>query len=313
MIGSLRDIARRLSGEVRGDQVVAPGPGHSPKDRSMTVKLSPAAPNGFVVFSHSNDDFAVCRDYVCERLGLTPERRIPERKPAPKRPLPPGDDASTANRREAFVREQIAAIVRELAPVRGSQAELYLREARAIDTSAIVDVIERTDAIGWHPAVYFNEPGHALDGKRLGAIIGVMTDPVTASPTGAISRTYLFEGRKIGKAKTLSAPAGIVRLSHDEDVLEGLHLAEGLETALAAMAKGFRPIWATGSTAAMAKFPLLAGIEALTIFVDHDRNGAGEKAAREAEARWRGAGKDVRLLQADAFGDLNDVIAGDAT
>jgi hypothetical protein len=106
----------------------------------------------------------------------------------------------------------------------------------------------------------------------------------------------------------LGAPAGIVRLSADEDVLEGLHLAEGIETALAAMSIGLRPMWATGSTALMAKFPPLAGIDCLTLIVDHDPNGAGEKAAREAEVRWRAAGREVRLLRSDAPGDLNDVL-----
>jgi hypothetical protein len=170
----------------------------------------------------------------------------------------------------------------------------------------------RIDAIGWHPAVYFNEPGHALHGRKLGAIISVMTDMITAEPTGAISRTYIHEGRKLGKAKTLGSPAGIIRLSEDADVLEGLHIAEGLETALAGMSIGLRPMWAAGSTALMAKFPVLSGVEALTVIVDHDANAAGERAARELEARWLDAGREVRLLRSDDYGDLNDIIAGDA-
>ena len=140
-----------------------------------------------------------------------------------------------------------------------------------------------------------------------------MTDPVTAEPTGGISRTYLDpEGRKLGKAKTLGSPAGIIRLSEDADVLEGLHIAEGLETALAGMSIGLRPMWAAGSTALMAKFPVLSGVEALTVIVDHDANAAGERAARELEARWLDAGREVRLLRSDDYGDLNDIIAGDA-
>ena len=131
---------------------------------------------------------------------------------------------------------------------------------------------------------YFHEPGHPLHGQRLSCIVGVMTDPVTARPTGAISRTYIDENlRKIGKAKTLGSPAGVVRLSRDEDVLQGLHLAEGLETALSAMAKGLRPVWSTGSTALMKTFPVLDGIDCLTVIADHDATDAGEKAAREVE------------------------------
>jgi hypothetical protein len=74
------------------------------------------------------------------------------------------------------------------------------------------------------------------------------------------------------------------------------------------MSIGLRPMWATGSTALMSKFPVLSGIESLNLIVDNDPNGAGEKAAREAEERWASAGREVRLLRSDAPGDLNDVI-----
>jgi hypothetical protein len=60
---ALVSLARALGGEVSGGQVSAPGPGHSPNDRSMSVKLDPDAPGGFVVNSFSpKDDFIACRD-----------------------------------------------------------------------------------------------------------------------------------------------------------------------------------------------------------------------------------------------------------
>jgi putative DNA primase/helicase len=89
-------------------------------------------------------------------------------------------------------------------------------------------------------------------------------------------------------------------------VLEGLHIAEGLETALDVMAKGFRPCWSTGSTAIMAKFPVLSGIEALTIIADHDLNGAGLRAASEAADRWQTAGRETHVFQRETPGDFND-------
>ena len=235
-----------------------------------------------------------------------------ERAPAPSRPAPAATDAPRDDDRDARALILARQIAFELRPILGSPGETYLRDARKIVTSAIEDVLERTDGVGWHPAVYFNEPGHALHGRKLGAIISVMTDRITAEPTGAISRTYIHEGRKLRKAKTLGSPAGIIRLSEDADVLEGLHIAEGLETALAGMSIGLRPMWAAGSTALMAKFPVLSGVEALTVIVDHDANAAGERAARELEARWLDAGREVRLLRSDDYGDLNDIIAGDA-
>jgi hypothetical protein len=72
MKGSLRQIAHALGGEISGSQVLAPGPGHSAKDRSLSVKLSSTAPDGFIVHSFSGDDPIVCRDYVRGRLGLQP-------------------------------------------------------------------------------------------------------------------------------------------------------------------------------------------------------------------------------------------------
>ena len=228
--------------------------------------------------------------------------------PAPSRPAPAATDAPRDDDRDARALILARQIAFELRPILGSPGETYLRDARKIVTSAIEDVLERTDGVGWHPAVYFNEPGHALHGRKLGAIISVMTDMITAEPTGAISRTYIHEGRKLGKAKTLGSPAGIIRLSEDADVLEGLHIAEGLESAFSAMSKGFRPMWATGSTALMAKFPVLSGIEALTIIADHDANGAGERAAAEVASRWREAGRETHVYLREVLGDFNDVL-----
>jgi putative DNA primase/helicase len=70
MLHDLRALARALGGEVGGEQVLATGPGgHSRKDRSLSVRLSPTAPDGFLAFSHARDDWRVCR----ERLGLPRE------------------------------------------------------------------------------------------------------------------------------------------------------------------------------------------------------------------------------------------------
>jgi len=68
----LKSVAHALGGEVRSGQVYAPGPGHSAADRSMSVKLSNATPDGFVVHSFSGDDPIVCKDYVRDKLRLEP-------------------------------------------------------------------------------------------------------------------------------------------------------------------------------------------------------------------------------------------------
>jgi phage/plasmid primase-like uncharacterized protein len=233
-----------------------------------------------------------------------------ERAPAPSRPAPTAADAMRVERDERRAAHDLIfakTLVLGMGPILEAPEPVgYLRVERKIDTAAIADVLSRTDAIGWHPVVPFFKEGHPLNGKRLGCIIAVMTDVITAAPTGAISRTYIHEGHKVCPAKTLGSPTGIVRLSLDEDVLEGLHIAEGLETALDVMAEGFRPCWSTGSTALMARFPVLAGIEALTINADHDENHAGERAAAEVESPWREAGRETHVYLRETPGDFND-------
>lgn len=81
---SLSQVARLLGGKVSRNSsgqscVLAPGPGHSPKDESLSVMLSSSAPDGFLVHSFSPaDDAIACKDYVRERLGISPFK--PKRK-----------------------------------------------------------------------------------------------------------------------------------------------------------------------------------------------------------------------------------------
>jgi RecA-family ATPase len=66
-----RSLARALGGDVNSGQVLAPGPGHSATDRSLSVKIDPAAPDGFVVHSFAGDDPIACRDHVRQKAGLS--------------------------------------------------------------------------------------------------------------------------------------------------------------------------------------------------------------------------------------------------
>jgi putative DNA primase/helicase len=68
---SINKISEALGGDVTNGQVLAPGPGHSAKDRSLSVKLDSNAPNGFVVHSFAGDDPIACRDYVRSKIGLS--------------------------------------------------------------------------------------------------------------------------------------------------------------------------------------------------------------------------------------------------
>ena len=75
MVTNLQTLAKALGGEVNGSQVLAPGPGHSTIDRSLSVKLDSSAPDGFLTHSFAGDDAIICRDYVRVKAGLAPFKR----------------------------------------------------------------------------------------------------------------------------------------------------------------------------------------------------------------------------------------------
>ena len=148
--------------------------------------------------------------------------------------------------------------------------------------------------------------------ERWPALLALMTDPVFATPCG-VHRTFIMRdgsgkappGARGEPAKMMAGAAGVVRLVPDEAVTLGLGVAEGLETSLAVMqAFGWRPVWAATSAGAICTFPVLAGIEALTVFADPD--GAGMAAAESCAARWSAAGREARICTPPQ-GDFNDL------
>jgi len=69
---NLHEIARALGGNVSGNSIRCPGPGHSAKDRSLSLTLTPTAPGGFLVKSFAGDDWRDCKGLVTTRLGFNP-------------------------------------------------------------------------------------------------------------------------------------------------------------------------------------------------------------------------------------------------
>ncbi len=65
-----RTIAKALKGDLAGGQILAPGPGHSARDRSLSVKPDSGAPDGFTVFSMRATTPMQCRDHVRASLGM---------------------------------------------------------------------------------------------------------------------------------------------------------------------------------------------------------------------------------------------------
>lgn len=83
----------------------------------------------------------------------------------------------------------------------------------------------------------------------------------------------------------------------------GLTLCEGVETGLAIHMVELRPVWSCGGAGTLATFPVLGGIECLTVAADADD--AGQRAAEAVAERWRQAGREVRTVTPPA-GDWGD-------
>jgi len=67
---SRQQIARALKGVVRGNQVLAPGPGHCPDDQSLSVKINDAGDDIIVHTFSPADDVMACKQYVREKCGI---------------------------------------------------------------------------------------------------------------------------------------------------------------------------------------------------------------------------------------------------
>jgi hypothetical protein len=166
--------------------------------------------------------------------------------------------------------------------------------------------------LAFHPRAWRNSEC----GPAGPAMLALMTDPATAQPVG-VHVTYLApDGR--GKAagdrpKVFLGGAGVVRLVPDAEVTMGLGLAEGIETSLSVMQRaGWRPVWAATSAGGIARFPVLPGIEALTIFADADDRGASIEAAYRCAHRWREAGREATIIAPPSGADWDDALRGSA-
>ena len=153
--------------------------------------------------------------------------------------------------------------------------------------------------IRFHPALKYED-------TLVGGIVALFRDISTNEPR-AIHRIFLDSaGQKLGRMMLGPAKGAVIKLDADESVTIGLHIGEGLETCLAARLAGFRPVWASGSAGTIGTFPVLPGIDAITILGEVD-GGANKRAAQSCADRWIEAGREAFVVEPLVGGDLNDV------
>ena len=271
-----RTIVSVMGGTVTGrDRCNVPGPGHSKADRSLSIRIDPTDPLGFKVHSFAGNGWRECRDYVAAALRIHPPR------------------TNVVGISSDFPLQ----IWSETVGARGTVVERYLASRQL----ALPD--RHHEVLRFHPSCPFGK------GSRHPCMIGLYRD-IRTNEAKAIHRTALTpDGRKIDR-KSLGQTGGCaIKLAADEDVTEGLTVGEGIETVLAGMALNFRPAWALGAANSIAKFPVLSGVDCLTILVDRDASGTGQASALECSRRWTKAGREVfRIVPATLGADMADIV-----
>jgi len=99
---------------------------------------------------------------------------------------------------------------------------------------------------------------------------------------------------KKGKTTTGRALRGAVMLSPFDAATTGLSICEGVETGIKVLMTSPSPLWALGGAGNLGAFPVLAGIDCLTICADAGHIGQ-ENAAKTAK-RWHHAGREAVIV-----------------
>ncbi|HEY2526395.1 MAG TPA: toprim domain-containing protein [Xanthobacteraceae bacterium] len=196
----------------------------------------------------------------------------------------------------------------DASPIGGTPAERYLVEIRKLVLPPGVS----PRVLRFHPDCPFGD-----DGTRHPCLLALYRrielplflppdQPVEAEPRAVMRTALTVDGKKIGRMAYGPVRGAAIKLSDDADVTMGLIIGEGLETTLAAMVFGLAPAWALGSVGGIAKFPVLSGIEALTILAETDDGGASEQAILECFGRWTAAGRQVFSATSVIGGDASD-------
>jgi hypothetical protein len=143
------------------------------------------------------------------------------------------------------------------------------------------------------------------------ALLAALSDVYTGEQCGLINIYLRPDGSdrlRDQKGKTVHgrAKGAAVMLSPFDEPTYGLTTCEGVETGIAVLMSGLAPLWACGGASVLSSFPVLSGIEALTVAADADNNNAGQRAAAAAVERWRRAGR-AAVIAAPPAGDWADL------
>ena len=127
---------------------------------------------------------------------------------------------------------------------------------------------------------------------RAPGLVLLLRDLFDDAPCGIV-RVYLNDaGNVVGRRALGRVYDSAVKLDADENSTAGLTVCVGIKQAVTARAQGHRPMFALAGTNAIADFPLIPAVEALTVIAGPDDG----PAVAEVTSRWRNAGREVRIV-----------------
>lgn len=184
----------------------------------------------------------------------------------------------------------------ETKPLRGTLSDRYLRKVRGRDADGIPDLRH-------HEGIYYTRT------EKAPALVAAIRSIHTGEIQG-VHRTFLnADGTKHKHKRTMKGRAkdGAIMLDPFDAVIGGLVICEGLEDGLAIRSIQ-RPVWSLMDAGNIEHFPVLAGIEVLTIYSDKDDNGTGQNASRACGQRWANAGVEVLIRTPIKGKDADEVL-----
>lgn len=281
----LRTLVAKLGGDIHAGYCSVPGPGHSRDDRSVSVKLEPRAPDGFLVKCFASDDPLDVKDYIRDVLGLPRWQGKKRVRQAVAQPVvDPGPDLEQEKRKAWALK-----IWEQSVNPKDTLAEYYLREHRGLELDTTGGVIR------FHYGLKFGD-------AYVPAMVCLMRNIVTDEPCG-IHRTFLDRntGQKIDRKMLGIAKGAAIKL---DPISTKLTIGEGMESVLSARAMGLGPVWALGSSGAVGRFPVLEGLSELIILEENDATSWRDVAV--CRHRYLTEQIAVRTIKPSVGNDLND-------
>jgi hypothetical protein len=224
-----RAIVKSLGGIWHGDYGTCLCPSHADKKPSLKVRDDKSKRDGVDLHCFSGCSWQEVKSEL-QRRGLLdgqcPEFRTPPRPSAKKRvALRSATLADERRISDADEQHRIAYALKlweQSVPLIDTLGWRYFTERRGLHIGLLDDL---SHALRWH--------------EGISAVVALMTDPVSNEPIG-VHRTFLNpDGTK--RERKMLGKTGVIRLSRNEDVHEGLGLTEGIEDGLAVLLSGWAP------------------------------------------------------------------------